>query len=273
MALMEKKKHRGRRAQRRTFRKRSRTGLFVFVGLVALALGLLTYIGVSSALGWGDGGGVERVEPPVVEGPPEVVSEEPAAEARAEREAAEQQRAEDEAALQQAEEERLAAEVQVAEEERAEAEAAAAPEDPTMYLTVPALGIQDVPVINDSSEAALEAGAQHLPNTGFPWEDDSNVYIAGHRLGYPGTASDHVFYSLPNMSVGDEIIVEDANGTVYTYAVTEFREVSPTDTYVVNSEAGRDMISLQTCTEDFGDYWTEGPNWFARYIVVADRVS
>jgi sortase A len=57
------------------------------------------------------------------------------------------------------------------------------------------------------------------------------------------------------------------------YAVTEFREVSPSDTYVVNSEPGRDMVSLQTCIENFGDYWTEGPNWFARYIVVADRVS
>ncbi len=261
---MEKKKYRGRRAQRRTFRKRRRTGLYVFVGLVVLALGWLGYLGVSSALS--GGGDVQRVEQPVVERPPEVVSKEPAAEARAEEEAARQRAAEEEAARQQAAEEEAAA-------QRAEEEAAAAPEDPTMYLTVPALGIQDVPVINDASEYALEAGTQHLPNTGFPWQDDSNVYIAGHRLGYPGTASDHVFYNLPNMSVGDEIILEDSNGRVYTYAVTEFREVSPMDTWVVNSEPGRDMVSLQTCIENFGDYWTEGPNWFARYIVVADRVS
>ncbi len=264
---MDKKQNRnsGRRAQRRTFRKRSRTGLYVFLGLVVLALGALIYLGVGYALGSG-GGGVERVEPPVVEEPPEAVSEQPAAEARADQAAEEEPRAE-EAARQQAEEERRA------EEQRAAEEAAAAPEDPTMYLTVPVLGIQDVPVLNENSEYALEVGASHLPNTGFPWEDDSNVYIAGHRVGYPGTASDHVFYNLPNMSVGDEIIVEDTNGRVYTYAVTEFREVSPTDTYVVNSEPGRDMISLQTCIEDFGDYWTEGPNWLARYIVVADRVS
>lgn len=262
MALMDKKQNRGRRAQRRTFRKRSRTGLYVFLGLVVLALGALTYLGASYALGWGGGSGVERVEPPVAEGPPKAVSEEPAKE----KAAAEKKQAEEEAARQRAEEER-------AERERAEAEAAAAPDDPTMYLTVPALGIADVPVINENSEYALEVGASHLPNTGFPWQNDSNVYIAGHRVGYPGTASDHVFYNLPNMQVGDEIVLTDTNGKSYTYAVSEFREVSPTDTYVVNSEPGRDMVSLQTCIENFGDYWTEGPNWFARYIVVADRVS
>jgi hypothetical protein len=32
------------------------------------------------------------------------------------------------------------------------------------------------------------------------------------------------------------------------------------------------MVSLQTCIENYGDYWTEGPNWFARYIVRANRV-
>ena len=264
MALMDRKKQGERRAHRRTFRKRRRTGLYVFIGLVVLAVGVLSYLGISSALS--GGGDVQRVEQPVVEGPPEAVSKEPAREARADEEAARQRAAEEEAARQRAAEEEAA-------EQRAAEEAAAAPEDPTMYLTVPTLGIADVPVINDSTEYALEMGAQHLPNTGFPWEDDSNVYIAGHRLGYPGTASDHVFYNLPNMQVGDEVILEDSNGRVYTYAVTEFREVSPSDTYVVNSEPGRDMVSLQTCIEDFGDYWTEGPNWFARYIVVADRVS
>ena len=270
----KKKNHGGRRAQRRTFRKRSRTGLYVFVGLIVLALAGLGYLGVSSALS--GGGDVEQVQQPVVERPPQPVSEEPAADARAEREQAaqaERERAAEEE-RQQAEEEQ-----QQAEEERQRAEeedpfqGGPVPDDPTMYLTVPALGIADVPVINENSEAALTAGASHLPNTGFPWDDDANVYIAGHRLGYPGTPSDHVFYNLPNMGVGDEIILTDANGRSYTYAVTEFREVTPSDTYVVNSEPGRDMVSLQTCIEDFGDYWTEGPNWFARYIVVADRVA
>jgi hypothetical protein len=30
---------------------------------------------------------------------------------------------------------------------------------------------------------------------------------------------------------------------------------------------------LQTCIENYGDYWTAGPNWFVRYIVRADKVG
>jgi hypothetical protein len=33
------------------------------------------------------------------------------------------------------------------------------------------------------------------------------------------------------------------------------------------------MLSLQTCIENYGDYWTMGPNWYVRYVVRADRVS
>lgn len=264
MALMEKKRRGGRRAQRRMHRQRPRTGLYIFVGLVVLALGFLAYLGLSYALSGGSGP-VERVQTPAVEGPPAAVSEGPADEARAEDEAARERAAEERADRQRVEEEKAAA-------ERREAEAAAAPEDPTMYLTVPALGIDSVPVINDDSEAALEAGTQHVTSSGFPWQEGANTYIAGHRLGYPGTASDHIFYNLPLLGAGDEITLTDSNGEVYDYRVSEVLEVTPSDTWVMSPVAGRDVVSLQTCIENIGDYWTEGPNWLGRYVVRADRV-
>jgi sortase A len=49
--------------------------------------------------------------------------------------------------------------------------------------------------------------------------------------------------------------------------------VAPSETWVVHQAAGRDMVSLQTCIENYGDYWTMGPNWFVRYVVRADRVA
>jgi hypothetical protein len=49
--------------------------------------------------------------------------------------------------------------------------------------------------------------------------------------------------------------------------------VPRTDLSVTNPVPGRDMVSLQTCIENYGDYWTEGPNWFVRYVVRADKVS
>jgi sortase A len=148
---------------------------------------------------------------------------------------------------------------------------ASAPADTLMYLSVPAMGISDIPVVEGTSEASLSQGAGHVPGTGYPWVPGSNTYIAGHRIGYPGTPSDHVFWNLPNLVQGDKILLTDSNGTTYTYAVSEILEVSPTD-LSVTAPTGDDVVSLQTCIEDYGDYWTPGPNWFVRYIVRAERV-
>ena len=54
--------------------------------------------------------------------------------------------------------------------------------------------------------------AIHLAGTGFPWEDEANVYMAGHRLGYPRTPSFLAFFDLNKLEQGDEIYVTDANG-------------------------------------------------------------
>ena len=148
---------------------------------------------------------------------------------------------------------------------------ASAPADAMMSLSVPAMGISDIPVVEGTSEASLSQGAGHVPGTGYPWVPGSNTYIAGHRIGYPGTPSDHVFWNLPNLGQGDQILLTDSNGTTYTYAVSEIFEVSPTD-LSVTAPTGGDVVSLQTCIEDYGDYWTPGPNWFVRYVVRANRV-
>lgn len=142
-----------------------------------------------------------------------------------------------------------------------------------LWMDIPALGLDDNYIANTTSHAAMDAGAIKLPDTGFPWQKGANTYIAAHRLGYPGTASDYQFYNLVNMQLGDKIYLYDANGTVYTYEVSGFAEVLPHETWITSPQAGRDMISLQTCIEDYGDYWTMGPNWYVRYVVQADRVS
>ncbi len=139
-----------------------------------------------------------------------------------------------------------------------------------MTLDIPSIGVS-VGVYEGTAEDSLTAGTGHLSGTGYPWIPGSNTYIAGHRLGYPGTGSDHVFYDLPSLQIGDEVLLTDANGKTYTYAVSEILEVPITD-LSVTTPVGRDVVSLQTCIEDFGDYWTEGPNWKVRYVVRADKI-
>ena len=126
----------------------------------------------------------------------------------------------------------------------------------------------------------MDLGAIKVPGTGFPWEEgDTNTYIAGHRIGWPGTESYYQFYDLPSMQPGDEVILEDSEGRVYEYRVTEIFAVSPSDTWVTQPIPGRDVVSLQTCTETPDDWWTLGPGLYGcgpdsgRLVVRADRVA
>ena len=165
-----------------------------------------------------------------------------------------------------------AAASQYAPAEATSAEApASAPADTTMSLSVPSIGLSGVPVYEGTAESSLSAGTGHLAGTGYPWIPGSNTYVAGHRLGYPGTGSDHIFWDLPSVAIGDPVSLTDANGRTYNYAVSEILEVPITD-MSVTEPTGSDVVSLQTCIEDYGDYWTAGPNWNVRYVVRAEKV-
>jgi sortase A len=126
------------------------------------------------------------------------------------------------------------------------------PEDKSLQLTVPTMSRienDDIPYATGTNEEALKSHAAiHLEGTGFPWDDEANVYIAGHRLGYPGTESWLTFWDLNEVGVGDEIYVTDARGTKYTYKVFKTFIVNPSDTHVTESEPGRNILTLQTCT-------------------------
>jgi len=158
-----------------------------------------------------------------------------------------------------------------------------APEPATndLYLTVPKLGLEDNAVADTEDPMALDNGAIKLPSTAFPWQDNGNTYITAHRIGYAGTPSYNQFYDLPSMRQGDEVILSDANGTTYTYQVTDVFAVMPQDNWVTDPVVGRDMVTLQTCVATVDDWWTITPGLLtsppgpetARLVVQADRVD
>lgn len=162
------------------------------------------------------------------------------------------------------------------EEDRATAPPPPANKD--MSLTVPRLGVSGDSVTNSADPQVLHEGAQKLPSTGFPWQDGANTYIAGHRLGFPGTESHNQFYNLPAMQEGDPVYLTDANGETYEYRVTEIFAVRPSESWVTEPVAGRDMVTLQTCTHSPDDWWSITPQLFGagpesgRLVVRADRV-
>ena len=127
----------------------------------------------------------------------------------------------------------------------------------TMTLTVPRLALaRAVPVETAPADdkRVLDSGALHVEGTGFPWQEGSNVYIAGHRLGYPGTKSNLLFFDLPELENGDPVLLTDSRGEEYRYEVFRTLRVGPTDTSVTHPVPGKSVVSLQTCTlPDYGE--------------------
>ena len=154
------------------------------------------------------------------------------------------------------------------EQEQSAEEQANAPDDPTLNITVPSMErIKDAPIpdtTGDDEDSLRKFAGIHLEGTGFPWQEEANVYIAGHRLGYPNTPSFLAFWDIDNVAEGDQVFVEDANGREYTYEVFDLLEVGPTDLFVTEPQEGKNILTLQTCTL---------PDYANRVIVQAELVD
>jgi sortase A len=135
-----------------------------------------------------------------------------------------------------------------------------------MGLTINALGLRNVPVISSASTRALDQGVIHLPGTSYPWSDtpERNVYLAGHRLGWPGTGSHLVFYRLNELGGGERVTLMDPQGGRYHYRVIESFVAGAEDRWVTGRVRGRDLLTLQTCTPI--------PTFEKRLIVRAERI-
>jgi sortase A len=282
----------GKRSDRRKFRRRRRwAGFLSLVSIALLVFGGQFLVGMGTpdlqpaASRTAEKVGVERVESPDVAGAPEAVGKQTADEVallaeedEGKKTPAEKQEVDKEAAQKADEKQEAAKQQEQRSQKQDDPQQASVPDPPTndLWFSIPALGLYDQYVTNATNLdfSAMDYGAIKLANSGYPWQKGANTYIAAHRLGWPGTASYHQFYNLPALQRGDIVYLGDANGTTYTYKVTNFKEIAPNQAAeVTGPQNGRDMVSLQTCIENYGDYWTMGPNWYVRYIVQADRVS
>ena len=127
------------------------------------------------------------------------------------------------------------------------------------------IGLHNAPVMGNDGQQALDNGVVHVPETSMPWtrSPHRNVYLAGHRLGWPGTGSRLIFYNLNQLKSGDKITLRDRRDRRYRYRVSDMFVVGPDERWVMGQIRNRDMVTLQTCT---------GPNFSKRLIVRADRV-
>ncbi|MFZ2682313.1 MAG: sortase [Patescibacteria group bacterium] len=119
-------------------------------------------------------------------------------------------------------------------------------------LQIPSLGIEaPIKYTEEESEAAyqlaLRDGVVRFPQTPEPGEL-GNVYIFGHSSDYVWTPGNYktVFARLPEIALGSQIKVSNAEGQVFTYTVFETKIVSPRDLSVLDQyNYERKILSLQ----------------------------
>jgi sortase A len=148
-------------------------------------------------------------------------------------------------------------------------DAASAQGQPTpknMTLTVPKLGLEDVAVPTGFRQEELDReGLLRIKDSGLPWEEGTNTFIAGHALGFPRTRVPRAFHDLGTLAPGDDIFLESADGRRYAFEVYDRMTVEPDDTWVTYPVEGKTVVSLQTCVPI--------PTFENRLIVRAELVS
>jgi len=140
------------------------------------------------------------------------------------------------------------------------------PSSDMMKLTVPKMEQikeDEIPTGLGTDETLFhDYAGVHIKHTGYPWEEEANVYIAGHRLGYEGTNSHLAFWDLNKLEEGDEFYITDSEGRQYTYVVFRKYVTTPANLRVLNPVEGKNIVTLQTCTL---------PDYTNRLLIRAER--
>ena len=134
------------------------------------------------------------------------------------------------------------------------------PADHPRYLTIEKLGIYNARII---TVGVNDSGVLGTPNNIFDvgWYESSGKPGDGKTMlidGHNGGPHVHgVFKDLPELSVGDIIVVERGDGLKYNFSVVENKEVllSDSDAYMSTAlrspEPGRESVTLITCTGEW----------------------
>ncbi|MEV3929259.1 MULTISPECIES: class E sortase [unclassified Streptomyces] len=150
------------------------------------------------------------------------------------------------------------------------------PRTATAELTIPSIGVTDLPVVpyegttDDTPGTRVQdrgvAASPYGENGGVGPGEVGNYLVTAHRLSAGGPLRD-----LPSLGKGDTVLVEES-GTVYEYRITENRRTSfrserslAEQRAEVPGEPGekptRAMITLSTCAtpEDdaAGNFWRD----------------
>lgn len=102
----------------------------------------------------------------------------------------------------------------------------------------------ELPILHDSSEESLRAGAGHLDWSSLPCGgENTHCVLSSHR----GMAYAQLFTRLDEVEKGDLILIENPKETL-AYEVDGIETVLPSQSESLQITPGEDRLSLVTCT-------------------------
>ena len=129
---------------------------------------------------------------------------------------------------------------------------------PVARLTVPSRGV-DLYVLDNASLRALAFGPAHVGGTAAPGSHGNSVLVA-HR--------DTHFRFLERVEMGDEVVVQAAQGRKIRYRVSEVTVMDKNEARLMD-EPGAPQLTLITCYP----FDAVRPGTSLRYVVVAERIA
>jgi sortase A len=145
------------------------------------------------------------------------------------------------------------------------------PIDPLFSILIPKLGIDEqvVPNVDPNNPSdylpVLQHAIAHAKGSVLPG-DSGIVYLFAHSADNWWDIEHYnaVFYTLNNLSVGDEIVIFYQNRR-YNYIVSQQIISDPQDVTLLTAEhSGPQKLVLQTC-------WPPGTTWKRMYIVATPK--
>lgn len=110
-------------------------------------------------------------------------------------------------------------------------------------IEIPKIDV-DLPVYHGTEDNVLSVGVGHIQGTSLPvGGENTHCVLSGHR-GLPGSS---LFTRLDEMKEGDLFFLS-VMGETLAYKVYDIQVVDPDNTEVLEITAGKDDVSLVTCT-------------------------
>lgn len=137
------------------------------------------------------------------------------------------------------------------------------PEGTAGLLKIPSLG-QECPLAEDTGEETLKTHAGLIEGSDPPGTPGGNTAIAAHSARNGFLCSFCWFQNIDRLQEGEKVVLIYRDHT-YTYSVYEvLTYVYPEDPEPFQRETGREILTLQTCTQGSPEY---------RTYVHAERIS